>query len=272
LSPYKKEISQLVSINGTNFYVETAGKGKALLLIHAGVGDSRMWDKQFDEFSKSHYVIRCDLRGFGQSKMSPGSFAHHKDIASLLEHLEVEKAVVIGASFGGYVAINFALTYPELITALLLVAPALDGYKFKSTEMLNFFAREDDLLESGDLISATELNIKMWVAGPQRSVEEVNHKVREQVREMQMNIFAQPEIDGAEEIELTPPAIKRLSEIEIPTIVINGNLDVIEFQEISSFLAKIIKNAKRTIMPRVAHLPNMESPDEFNQIVLDFVK
>ena len=272
MSPYKKEINQLVSINGTNLFVETAGKGEAILLIHAGICDSRMWNKQFDEFSKTHYVFRCDLRGFGKSKMSSGLFAYHEDIAAILEFLEVEKVAVIGASFGGYVAINLALTYPELVIALALVAPALDGYKFKSPEMLNFFAGEDEMLESGDLKSATELNIKTWVAGPKRNVEEVNQKVREQVREMQMNIFAQPEIDDAEEIELIPPAIKRLSEIEIPTMIINGNLDIVEFQEISSFLATKIKNARRIIMPGVAHLPNMERPGEFNQIVLDFVK
>ena len=169
-------------------------------------------------------------------------------------------------------AINFALTYPEFLTALVLVSPALDGYEFKSPEMLNFFAEENEMLENGDVISATDLNIKMWVAGLQRSAKEVNQEVREQVREMQMNIFLQPEIDDAEEIELNPPAIKRLSEVEVPAMLINGILDVIEFQEISSFLAKNIKNAKQVIILGVAHLPNMEKPDKFNQIVLDFVK
>lgn len=272
MKPFKREINKSISINGTKLYVETAGIGKALLLIHAGVGDSRMWDKQFLEFSKTHYVIRCDLRGFGKSKMLSGSFAHHKDIASILEYLEVEKAVVVGASFGGYVALNFALTHPKFVTALILVSPALDGYKFKSPEMLNFFAKEDEMLESGDLISATDLNIKMWVDGPQRGAEEVDQKVREQVREMQMNIFSHPEVDSAEEIDLLPPAINRLNEVEAPTMIISGNLDVIEFQEISNFIAKNIKNAKQIKMSETAHLPNMEKPDEFNQIVLGFVK
>lgn len=272
MSRYKREINSLLSINGTKLYVETAGKGDAILLIHAGVANSRMWDKQFHEFSKTHYVIRCDLRGFGKSKMSSGSFAHHKDIASILEYFDVEKAVVVGASFGGYVVLNFALTHPKFVTALILASPALDGYKFKSPEMLNFFAKENELLENGDLKAATELNIKMWVDGPQRGAGEVNREVRERIREMQMNIFAQPEIDDAEEIELDPPAIKRLSDVEAPTLIISGNLDVVEFQEISSFLAKSIKNATQVIMPGVAHLPNMEKTDEFNQIVLDFVK
>ncbi|MCA9928750.1 MAG: alpha/beta hydrolase [Anaerolineales bacterium] len=268
----KKEFDGLVSINGTKLYVETAGKGEALLFIHAGIGDSRMWNKQYDEFSKTHYVIRCDLRGFGQSKMSSGVFAHHKDIAAILEYLEVEKAIVLGASFGGHVAIDFALTQPELVKKLILVSPALGRYEFESPEMLQFFNKEEEKIKQGDWEAATELNLKMWVDGPQRSAEEVSQNVREQVREMQMNIFSQPEVDVVEEIELAPPAITRLGEIDIPTMVISGNLDVIEFQEISNLLADNIKNVKQIVMSGVAHLPSMEKPDEFNRIVRDFVK
>lgn len=268
----KNEFENLVSINGTKLYIETVGKGEALLLIHAGIGDSRMWDKQFYELSKTHYIIRCDLRGFGKSKMSPGAFAHHKDIAAILEYLDVEKVNVLGASFGGYVAVNFALTYPEFVKRLILVSPALDGYEFESPDMLKFFNEENEKIEHGDLEAATELNLRMWVDGPQRSAEEVSQGVREQVREMQMNIFSQPEVDEVEERELVPPAITRLGEIEIPTMVINGDLDVVEFQEISNLLANNIKNATRIVMSGVAHLPSMEKPDEFNRIVRDFIK
>ncbi len=267
----KKEFDDLVSINGTKLHVGAAGKGEAFLLIHAGIGDSRMWDKQYFEFSKTHYVIRCDLRGFGKSQMSPGAFAYHKDMAALLEYLEVEKVNVLGASFGGYVAINFVLTHPKIVKKLILVSSALDGYEFKSPEMLKFFGEENEKIEHRDLEAATELNLKMWVDGPQRNAEEVSQDVREQVREMQMNIFSQPEIDDVEEVELVPPAITRLGEIEVPTMVISGDLDVIEFQEISKLLADNIKNVKHITMAGVAHLPSMEKPGEFNRIVHDFI-
>lgn len=113
------------SINGINMYFETKGEGKPLLLLHAGVADSRMWDNQFEEFSTTHFMIRCDLRGFGQSGKSSGRFAHYEDIAALLQYLNVEPVSVIGSSFGGYVAIDFVLAYPEMVTALILAAPAL---------------------------------------------------------------------------------------------------------------------------------------------------
>ena len=85
-------------INGTELYYETKGAGKPFLLLHAGVANSCMWDNQFDEFSKSHFVIRCDLRGFGRSENTAGSFAHYEDVAALLKYLGVETVSVIGAS------------------------------------------------------------------------------------------------------------------------------------------------------------------------------
>ena len=268
----KLETEKLIAINGTKLYVEKTGQGDVILLIHAGVADRRMWDEQFDTFSKTHSVIRFDLRGFGDSRMSAGTFAHHQDVAGILSNFGVEKVVVIGASFGGYIAIDFALSYPELVEKLILVAPALGGHEFKSAEMLDFFEKEDGLLEDGGLDAATELNLKMWVDGPHRDAGEVDPKVREQVREMQRKIFAQPDVDDVEELAIVPTAISRLHKIEPPTLIISGELDVGEFQEISQLLGKKISNAKEITMTGVAHLPSMEKAEAFNRIVLDFVR
>ncbi|MCP4140966.1 MAG: alpha/beta fold hydrolase [Chloroflexi bacterium] len=268
----KQKTNNLVSINDSELYVEKAGKGDAVLFIHAGVADNRMWDKQFDFLSKTHTVIRFDMRGFGDSKMSSGLFSYHQDVAAILAYFEIKRATIIGASFGGYVAINFALSHPELVEKLILANPALDGYKFKSVEMLNFFEEEDALLSKEDLVAATELNLKMWIDGSRRDAGIVNPEVRERVREMQMKVFSQPEVDDAEEEEIIPPALSRLGEIETPTLVISGNLDVAEFQEIAKLIARSISNAKLEIMLGVAHLPSMENAEEFNRTLFDFLE
>ncbi len=271
LSSSKIIKENFTSVNGVNLYFETKGKGDALLLIHAGVGDSRMWDSQFEALSKTHFVIRCDLRGFGQSDMQPGTFSYYEDISALLNYLNVEKASLIGISFGGYVAIDFSLAYPEKVKSLILGSPALGGYKFKTEEVLAFFEVENEALEHGDLAKATELNLKMWVDGPNRTIEEVRDKMREQVREMQMNIFSQPEVDKVEEKELSPPAVDRLQELAMPLLIIIGDNDVKEFQMISNFIAKSVKKVKKFVISEAAHLPNMEKPDKFNRIVIDFL-
>lgn len=260
------------SINGIDMYFETKGEGQPLLLLHAGVADSRMWDSQFEEFSQTHFVIRCDLRGFGQSGHSAGLFAHYEDIAALLDYLKVEQVSVIGASFGGYVALDFGLAYPQKVTALVLAAPALGGYEFESAEMLEFFAAEAEALERGDGVAATELNLQQWVDGFQRRPAEVSASIRERVREMQLNIFSQPEVAGVTEKELAPPAIDRLDKIVMPTLVIVGDKDVAEFQAISRLIAEKVQHGRRVVMTGTAHLPSMEKPAEFNRLVRDFLK
>lgn len=259
-------------INGTNLYFETKGAGQALLFIHAGVADSRMWDNQFELFSKTHFVIRCDLRGFGRSGQSAGVFAHYEDIAALLKYLNVESVTVIAASFGGYVALDFGLVYPEMVTALVLAAPALGGYEFKSPEVLEFFNAEEEALAQGDLATATELNLKMWLDGFNRDAGEVSEHIREQVREMQLHIFSRPEVADVSEKELVPPAIAQLNKIEQPTLIIVGDKDAAEFQAISKLIAENIRKARHVVIPGTAHLPNMEKPDEFNRLVLDFLQ
>jgi pimeloyl-ACP methyl ester carboxylesterase len=259
------------SINGINMYFETKGEGQPLLLLHAGVADSRMWDRQFEEFSMTHFVIRCDLRGFGQSGKSSGIFAHYEDIAALLKYLNVEPVSVIGSSFGGYVAIDFVLAYPEMVTALVLAAPALGGYEFESAEMLEFFTAEEEALARSDLVAATELNLKMWVEGFNRQPETVSDEIRKRVREMQLNIFSQPEVADVIEKELVPAAIDQLHKIMIPTLVIVGDKDVAEFQTISKLIAQKIENARHEVISGTAHLPNMEKPEEFNRLVFDFL-
>ncbi len=191
---------------------------------------------------------------------------------AILTHFNIEKTTIIGASFGGYVAIDFALMYPEYVEKLILVAPAFGGYEFKSAEMLNFFAEEEKLFKDGYLDSATELNLKMWVDGPQRDAKDLSPEIRELVGEMQMKIFSQPEVEDVDERELSPAAFSRLHEIEMPTLVISGDLDVAEFQEISKLVATSIPNAKLEIMANVAHLPSLEKPDEFNRLLFDFLR
>src|SRR5215469_5427157 len=115
--------------NGKLYY-ESAGTGHALVLIHGGQMDSRMWDEQFALFSKSYRVIRYDFRGFGKSPAATAPFAGEDDLAALLKFLGVQKAYILGLSLGGRVAIDFALAHPEMTAGIIAVAPGLSGFHF----------------------------------------------------------------------------------------------------------------------------------------------
>ena len=259
-------------INGAELYYEVAGEGDPLLLLHAGVADSRMWDDQIGVYAHYFQVIRYDLRGFGRSVVPSGPFSHHEDAANLMRFLGIDRANVVGASFGGYVAVDFALEYPEMVRALILCAPIVSGYEPSSEEIRQFFGQEDEALERGEVEAATELNLRMWVDGPQRTRDQVDPAVRERVREMQLHAFSVPVPEGAERLELSPPAITRLAEIKVPSLIIVGELDVPEFLKISDMVGAGIRGARKIVVPGVAHMPNMEKPGLFNQVVLEFLR
>lgn len=259
------------TVHKAKLYYETAGQGDALLLLHAGVADSRMWDAQFEAFARHYWGIRYDLRGFGRSLMPAGTFAHHEDVAGLLDVVGVDKTYVLGASFGGAVALDFTLAYPERVSGLVLCAPNVGGYELSTEELIGFWTAEEAALERGDIEAATELNVRLWVDGPQRQPEQVDAAVRERVCDMQRQAFMLPVPEGIEEQELLPPAIERLAEIRVPTLIIVGEQDVPEFIELADIVARGINGAEKVMIVGVAHVPSMEKPALFNHIVLDFL-
>lgn len=113
-------------------HYEEMGEGKSLAMIHGGLLDRHMWNDQFATFAATNRVIRYDTRGHGLSKAPAGDYSHHEDLRKLLEEIKVDKAAIMGLSLGGYIAVDFALAYPERVSALILVAPRLTGYEFKS--------------------------------------------------------------------------------------------------------------------------------------------
>ena len=259
-----------LDVPGASLYYECAGQGHPLLLIHAGIADSRMWDEQFPLFAQRYRVIRYDLRGYGQTRLGPGSFANHEDVTALLNALDVQKAHIIGVSFGSAVALDFTLTHPDMISSLVMVAPDAGGVE-PSERIRQFIHDENALMEQGDVEAATELNLRLWVDGIHRTPEQVNPAVRRRVYDMQYHAFTIPMPEGIEEEELQPPAITRLAEVRAPTLVIIGALDLPEKLELAGQLAATIPDARQHIIPGAAHLPSMEQPDEFNRVVLDFL-
>lgn len=253
-----------------SLYYECAGEGHPLLLIHAGIADSRMWDDQFPIFMQHYRTIRYDLRGYGQTVWKAGPYAVYEDPAALFKALGVQKAHVVGISFGGRVALDLTLAHPELVASLVLVAPAVGGEE-PTERILRFFEEEDALVEKGDLHGATELNVRLWVDGPERTPNQVNPTVRQRVYEMQYHAFTIPFPEGVEEQELDPPAITRLAEVRVLTLVIAGDLDLSEKLEISSHLAANIPGARQEIIAGAAHMVSMEQPQAFNRLVLDFL-
>ena len=219
--------------------------------------------------------MRYDLRGYGDSPLPGGPFSYVDDLAALLDHLGIERAALVGNSFGGKVALEFALEHPGRTRALVLVAAALGGHE-PSTELEAFDETEDALLEAGKLDEAVDLNVRIWLDGPDRDAAPVPAEARELVAAGQRRAFET--MLGAYEDSpppgpvrwAEPPAAMRLGEVAAPTLVVAGAHDVQDFSAIADRLAGEIPNARKAVLD-TAHLPGLERPGELNRLLLDFL-
>lgn len=261
-------------VHGAKLYYEATGEGPTMVMLHAGICDSRMWDDQFEAFARHQKVVRYDLRGFGKSEPVAGKFAHYEDLRGLLDTLGIERAYLMGASLGGMTAIDFALTYPDRADGLVLVGSGLGGYDDPSADEEDppEWAEAVKAFEAGDYERAAEFEVRLWVDGPQRQPEQVNAAVRDKVRIMN-TIALRNEASNPGEIEkLDPPAAGRLDELQVPLLVIVGDLDQPEILMIGNHLAGRVPGAQMVVINGTAHVPNMEQPTVFNQRVLAWLE
>jgi 3-oxoadipate enol-lactonase len=245
------------------------GDGPAVLLVHAGIADSRMWAPVAERLvAGGHRVLTCDLRGFGRTPIEPGVVSNAADLAALLDELGIGRAAVVGASFGGRVALELALRAPERVTALALLDSSLDEFE-RSEELAASDAAEEAALEAGDLDAAVDLTVRMWVT---RGDRDVDPAVVDLVRTMQRDAFdAQLGVD-AEYDELDPPLARRLGEISAPALVVVGADDVGDFHAIARRLAGELPGAGPVVtVEGAAHLPALERPEETARLLLDFL-
>jgi 3-oxoadipate enol-lactonase len=247
-----------------------------LLLVHAGIADRRMWDPIWPAVTADHDVVRVDLRGFGDStERPPGSWSARADVLEVLDHLGIDRAHLVGCSFGAGVCAELALERPGLAASLVLAAPGGALLTQKTDELAAAWDLEGKAIEAGDIDAAVEANVTAWVDGPHRGPDVVPAAVRDAVRTMQRRNFDLT-MDWPDEVweaddELDPEAHERLDEILAPTLVISGELDIDSIRLAADHLLTGVRDVRGVVWPDVAHLPSMERPDDFAAEVLDWV-
>lgn len=259
-----------VTVNGSELSYEVAGTGRPVVLLHSGVADSRMWDRQLETLAHDYSVLRLDFRGFGRTRTAPGAFSNFDDVAAVMDAAGFENAAIIGLSFGAKVAIDFCLAHPDRVAALVVSSPIASGFE-APPDLAAFGEAEDEAIERGDLDAAVELNLRTWVDGRHNDPSVVDPSMRAWVGDRQREIFesdAQAP-DGIVVRQLDPPAAGRLGEITVPTLVISGTFDIEAFVDFGERVAAGIPNARLATLP-TAHLTSLEAPEEFDAAVLAF--
>lgn len=245
---------------------DDAGNGPAIVFLHAGVADRRMWASQVAAFATTYRVITPDLAGWGESPLPSTTLDHADDVVALLDALEIDRATLVGASFGGRVALEVAMLHPERVDRLALLAPAFRG--LGSTPALDALdEQEEALLKAGDVDGAVELEVSAWL-GPEASDD-----ARNLLRVMQRrayDVYLAAEEAGDEpsvtRVEVEPAAIAA------NTLIVSGAHDIDLFQTIARHLTHTIPRARLVTLPWAGHLPSLERPDEINAVLAEFLR
>jgi pimeloyl-ACP methyl ester carboxylesterase len=260
----------VASVSRGRLVYDVGGEGPPLVLLHAGICDRRMWDGAWEALAARHRVVRYDARGFGESSPPTASYSPRADLVALLDHLEIDRAVLCGVSFGGRVVLETALEYPCRVRALALVCCAVD-WESAPADLAARIEEADEAGESGNVERAVELELRIWLDGHGRR-EPLDSVVREAVRTMNSRAWTLGLQSTGSPAALTPSAASRLESISLPTLVIAGEHDVPFMTESCQSLAAAVPGARFELVAGAAHVPPIERPDVFASLLLDFLE
>jgi len=257
------------AINGVRLHWREAGAGDPVVFIHGFPFHGAMWNAQLAAVPTGWRFIAPDLRGFGASDAGPRAdysmdlFAD--DIIGLLDHLQIDQAVICGLSMGGYVAFSLVHRYPDRVRALALVATragADDAAAKQTRAQLAAKARRD-----GSKVVVDAMLPKL-VAGATRIQRPV---VVSQVRSMMESINAETMARALEAMAKRKDYSKSLDKIRVSTLIVRGDQDEIIPKGDTELIARSVRGAKHEAIQNVGHLPNMEAPDVFNHALHQFL-
>lgn len=265
--------SGVLEYDGGALAWESAGQGPDVVFLHPGLWDGRVWDEQFGVFSRTYRVLRFDFRGYGRSsRPEPGRpYSHVDDLAAVMDAASVERAALVGCSMGGSTAIDFALTYPSRVSALVLASSGMNAFDDdrltpeEEAELELLDAPVAEAMEAGEIERAERARLRIWA--PLGTEDEAGRRISEiafdNIHEMTM--------DETGRRDISPPAIERLEQIEAPTLVLPADNDPLVFRRLSAILAERIPDARLVQIPETDHVVNMRRAAEFNHIVLGFL-
>jgi 3-oxoadipate enol-lactonase len=256
-----------LKVPGGKISYDEGGRGRPVVLLHEGIADRRMWNREFPRIARDHRVVRYDLRGYGGSTPATSEYSSVSDLKSLLDQLGLTRPLIVGPSMGGRIALDLTLAHPESVGALLLIAPGYSGMDydhvpggkatFELDETLSKAAA--DAWAAGKLEEATEHLRQLWASALTGSALDL---FRTMVRENAKEVFE----DRSSRLETRDgaPAALRLKEIRVPTRILVGDRDNPAMPHCANFLARGIAGSTVELVPGADHLLNLSRPDAFD--------
>jgi pimeloyl-ACP methyl ester carboxylesterase len=235
-----------------------------VLLIHDGVVHSAVWDGVWPALCNRFHVVRYDRRGFGRSTPTTSWHVETDDVLAVLRRAGVARAVVVGSSHGGEIAIDFTLAYPDMVRQLVLVGAVVGGMPYSehfNTRTMTMIAP----LMKGDLAGGLQgIANDRWVIAPG------NDAARKKLLEL---LTANPQdVTHPNQVLPPKPALPRLGEIRVPTLILVGDADIPDVHAHAGAIEAGIPRSRRVVVPGTGHLMYLEKPEEFAKIVLGFIE
>jgi 3-oxoadipate enol-lactonase len=239
---------------------DSGGDGAPLVLLHPGVGDSRIWEPVLAPLTARYRVLRYDARGFGRSPAPTAKFSLLRDLVAVLDHYGVQRAALVGCSQGGGSALGLALDQPERVSALALLCPGIPGFPFTAQDEADddpeLEAEFERALAAGDSDALADVMRQVWGAAG------ATPAVMAQLRSAARAVIT----SGDLELE-DPPVFGRLSEIAVPAALMVGDADHPPLIRSNRESAALIPGCEFLFVPGMDHFPPLREPG----LVLDLI-
>lgn len=246
------------------FYIDSGGTGQAVIFLHSATGHSQVWEHQIPAFTAAGYrFIAYDRRGWGRTRLeepnaSPGTAAD--DLLGLMDQLGIAKAHLVSTAAGGFVALDFALSYPARVRSLVL-ANSIGGVQDESYLALGrrlrpspqFDALPPDIRELGPAYRASDpAGAERWIQNEKASRPEA---ARAPAQPMRNRV-----------------TLALLETLRVPTLIIAGGADLYAPPPVMRMLADRVKGSQYLVIPEAGHSAYWEQPDVFNRAVTAFLR
>jgi 3-oxoadipate enol-lactonase len=254
----------LVKVEGGKLYYEECGTGpEAVILIHDGIAHSAVWDGVWPAFCKRGHTIRYDRRGYGRSPISAALYSETEDLVALLRQRKVSHAILVGSSHGGELSIDFTLQYPLLVRQLVLVGAVVSGFPYTDHFLSRGIANSQPF-DKGDVaggISNWAKDKYLLAPGHDAAKKRLFDLLTANPQDLNHVDYARP----------TQPALPRLKEIRVPTLILTGDADIPDVHAHAGAIEAGIPGSKRVIISETGHLMYLEKPGEFSRAVITFI-
>jgi 3-oxoadipate enol-lactonase len=259
--------SGFIDIGDTSLWYERAGRGDAVILIHADGLDHRMWDGLFPVLSRRFDTVRFDMRGFGKSPL-PGKFpyAFETDLDRLRTALGIERAHLVGLSLGAATAIDCCLAYPDGVSSLTLIDPGLGGYRYSDTTRAGL-ADVVRLAREGDLEAAKRRWLELGFFTRSLAIPDVAGMVRTMVGDTSGYRW----YGVNQPLKRIPAAAESLGRLRVPTLIISGEDDLPDFRAAADYIHRSAAGSRYVVVPHAGHLSLLDNPEPVTAAVMDFL-